>query len=304
MKPSSTWFALILIASALLVSATKSASGEQSGKQNTSKVEGYSGEGRSTDPIATRINQPTAYSTSTEGGRVTYNYNGDFKYVAPPPSPESDLKQAGDIASVLSTIAVAFFTGLLWNVSKQQKTLMEDAEEISRRSVETAEKSLDIYRPFLLVTDIVVEPKQSDYKSEADIQLRHHFYVHVAIKNFGVSPADITDYTVAVEPLDPPKRPNFIDPSVWYEDVSQLNDSIISPGERIPDRINTGNSLTDLEYESLLSDKKRLAIYGRIRYRGASQKIFETFFYWWCFLTDPANPQLLRCNTKKWNDHT
>ena len=106
----------------------------------------------------------------------------------------------------------------------------------------------------------------------------------------------------AAKKLDPPKPPDNIDPVVRYEHTAQLNDSIISPGETVPDRIKAANSFDGLEYTSLLDHTMRIAVHGRIHYRGASEKIFETRFYWWCFLSDP--PRLSRCNTKKWNDHT
>jgi hypothetical protein len=305
MKHSSTWFVLILIASALLISAARNARGEPNSNAHTNKSDtdsrDYVANGK---PIAIPTDQPLRGKAAPRSNGDTYNYNNTFKYIAPANPGEGFWKSLGDVATVASAIAVAVFTLMLWSVSEQQKKLMENAEAISRRSVEAAENSLDIYRPFLLVTNVAVEIRHSDFVSDADIQIRHHFLVNVALKNFGVSPADIIDYTAAAEPLDPPKRPDFIDPPVWYGAAEYLYEPIIGPGEAVPDRIHTGNGFTDREYQTLAIHEKRIAIYGRIHYRGASQKVFETRFYWWCTLLDPNPPQVQRCFTKKWNDHT
>src|SRR5580658_8526032 len=123
MKHSSTWFALILIASALLLSAVRSASGDPSVKKNTSKVEDTRDENKTSgSPVATPINHSAAEQSVTHSGGETYNYN--FNYTPPPTPPESYWSIAGEIASVASAVLVAIFTALLWHVSRQQKGLM------------------------------------------------------------------------------------------------------------------------------------------------------------------------------------
>ncbi len=195
--------------------------------------------------------------------------------------------------TAVATAILAVFTGLLVCVTRDLH--------------KATEATLHVGRPFLLVTDVAVRVSHSDPDIGPSVAVKfiHHFYFDIAIKNFGVSPADILDVTSTAEPLDPPKPPDYRDPAVAYENVGQLNDSIVSPGEAIPDRIKASYSCTEEEYTSLCAEtNQRIAVYGRIRYRGASDKTFETFFYWWCFLTDRERPDLHRCNTKRWNDHT
>src|SRR5258708_7148173 len=151
MKHSSTWFALILIASASLLSAARNVSGEPRSSAHTNKIEANSREYvASGEPVATPIDQPLRGTTDARSGGETNNDKDTFKHVVPADSPEGFWEKLGDVATVLSAIAVAVFTFMLWCVSDRQKELMENAEAISRRSVEVAENSLDIYRPFLL----------------------------------------------------------------------------------------------------------------------------------------------------------
>jgi hypothetical protein len=178
--------------------------------------------------------------------------------------------------------------------------------EASRQSAKAAEAALHIERPFLLVTKITGEVSHADMpvKDPAIRRFRHNLYFTVALKNYGVSPADIVEYAADVCLLDTPKPPYFRETPPAYGQPSQLNDSIIGPHESVPDRIKVSDSLDDTEYQSTLDDKQRIAVYGRIRYRGASDKTYDTFFYWWCFVIDPNQVDMFRCNTKQWNDHT
>lgn len=127
MKPSKTWFALILIASVSLLSAARSVSGEPSSQQHAKKVEEPSREYvASGDPVTPPVNQSAAEKGNGRSGGETYNYNGNFNYTPPPIPPDSDWTVAGEIASVASAVLVAVFTALLWHVSRQQKGVDED----------------------------------------------------------------------------------------------------------------------------------------------------------------------------------
>src|SRR5713101_5092223 len=122
MKLSNTWFALTLIASVSLLSAARNASGEPHSRIHTSKIEAGSRKDiAGSEPVAPPIDQSAAEKSNARSGGETYNYNGTFKYVAPANPPESGLRQLGDVATVLSTIAVAVFTFMLWYVSNRQK---------------------------------------------------------------------------------------------------------------------------------------------------------------------------------------
>ncbi len=224
-------------------------------------------------------------------------------------APKNEQQDGHDTATViiavftvvmgLATVAIAVFNWQLVGVTNEMKKATADAAK-------AAEAALHIDRPFLLVTSITGEISHADMaeNNPAIRRFRHNLYFAVALKNYGVSPADIVEYTADVCLLDPPKPPNFRDPPPAYGQPSQLNDSIIGPHEPVPDRIKFSDSFDDAEYQSALDDKQRFAVYGRIRYRGASDKTYDTFFYWWCFVIDPNQVDLYRCNTKQWNNHT
>jgi hypothetical protein len=305
MKHSNIWFALILIASALLLSAEKNVSAQglgpsQSLPQHRNSAAQHAETNAKPQPSAPRVEQPQAVTDPVNGQSSPKEVRTD-RYDDSPCLNRVVVRLGARIANVsalnffnflvlVATGLIALFNGQLVGVTNEMR--------------KAAEAALDVNRPFLLVTNVSVEIRHSDFVSNADIQIRHTFFVNVALKNFGVSPADIIDYTAAAEPLDPPRRPDFKDPPVWYGPLEYLNEPIIGPGEPVPDRIHTGNGFTDREYQMLAMHEKKIAIYGRIHYRGASQKVFETRFYWWCTLLDPNPPQVQRCFTKKWNDHT
>ena len=225
MKHSCICFALILTVSALLLSGARNARGEN----NASKVETNSGESHATsDPVATPINQPTAYGTSTEGSRVTYNHNGDFKYVAPPPSAQSDLKKVGDIANLLSTIAVAVFTGMLWYVSKQQKLLAEKTEETARRSVEITKLEYLANSPYVFADDFVLKNFSTRNRLPEDAAALTFMVANFQIKNVGKGPAIITAARAKLKilPDDPANRRLLPNPS---DDWGDLSDCVSIP---------------------------------------------------------------------------
>jgi hypothetical protein len=277
----------ILIASVLLLSAVKNAHPSPSPQPIAKPSEHRQFTQNQPHEHPTPIGTPNLFHAPDAAGASNaeqdHSYDTSTKVIA-----------ASAAISAIAALLLVWFNCQLVGVTK-------DLQKAS-------EAALDVNRPFLLVTNIASKVSHSDPNYESDLpalEYVHHFYFDVAIKNFGVSPADILDYTSTAEPLDPPKAPNYIDPPVCYPKTSQLNDSIIGPGEPVSDRIKATWSSTEQEYKSLCGEKnQRIAVYGRIRYRGASEKTFETFYYWWCYLTDPAKPDLHRCNTKKWNDHT
>ena len=175
---------------------------------------------------------------------------------------------------------------------------MENAEGISLRSVEATENA---QRPFLLVQKVIARISHAEYESDAALQYRHNIYFDIVLKNFGGSPADIVGYTADADMFDPPRAPTFYDTPPAYGEESKLNDSIVGTNEEVPDRIKASLSLTDREYSLCTADEKRVTVFGRLRYRGSSPKVFETLFYYGWFACDPDMPPI-RCNTKKWND--
>lgn len=157
---------LILIALALPLIAVKSADGEPSGKQNTSKVE-ISGNDDKSDvsPVVTAISQSAAEKRHRNSDRETYNYNGNFNFIPPVRPPESKWAIVGDIASVVSAVLVAFFTGLLFwvnlklvGVTDEMRRITGEATKAASASAKAAELALNAERPyaFLEKQDITI----------------------------------------------------------------------------------------------------------------------------------------------------
>lgn len=312
MKRSSIWCASILIALALLLSAAKNVSAQDLGpSQNLPQQRNNATQNAQTN---TEPNPPSAQAAQTPSAENSPGRERGPKQGRADPDKDADwLWQAWEwlngitaqgfftFVTAAATVLMAIFTGLLWCVSDQQKELAQAAEKIELRSVKASEHALDINRPFLLVTGIKGWISHVDPMEIApEMPFRHHFYFDIAIRNYGVSPADIVDYTADADLFDPPYR----DPYPVYGEVGQFNDSVISPAESILEKVKAAHSLTDNEWGLMQSDEKRMAVFGRIRYRGASPTVFTTFFFWWCLLDAAETLAFARALPKRLNDHT
>jgi hypothetical protein len=274
MKLSNTWFALILIASALLLSAARSANDEPSSQQHAKKIEEPSREYvASGDPVATPINQSAAEKGNGRSGGETYNYNGNFNYTPPPSPPESDWAVAGEIASVASAVLVAVFTALLWHVSRQQKELMKTAEETSRRSVTIASLALNAERPWIAfeVTKLQGTKSIVDRIKKLHPTLREpadsliieilQISVEYRVNNCGRTPARLVAGDIqfvcanrdSLNPQQPPYRP------------TKTPESLLPPGQ------SAINSLTvrlfPPMFEKFVRGRESLIVFGFIQYR-------------------------------------
>jgi hypothetical protein len=266
----------ILVASALLPSAARTARAEPRSEHHASTVETHSRDSyANSDPIATPINQPTAHSTSTEGGRVTYNYNGDFKYVAPTATEESGWKKFSDIANVASAIAVAFFTGMLWCVSRQQKELMQNAEAISRRSVEVTELALTREKIPLV---FVKQPERPTFLS--GVGNNRSLSVTYKFKNYGNGPAFMYSMAVNCAGLEEFSLIKLVAPI----DRTFSSGEVIPAGEDTPLlQAECRVPLTDEEWRTFSREptsKRKFFLYGEIAYTDIWDDKWVTGFAW------------------------
>jgi hypothetical protein len=287
MKHSNTWFALILIASALLLSAARNTCAEPRSENHASKSERRSGDSNATsDPITTPINQPSAYSTSTDGGRITYNYNGDFKYAAPTPAPESGWKKFGDIANVASAIAVAFFTMMLWHVSRQQKVLAEQTEETAQRSVEVTRLAYLASRPYVTADEFVMKNFTTVNRLPDDAPPLTFMVVNFKLKNVGKGPAIIRIARAKLKIVSN-------DPEAWkflpnpIDDWGDLSDCVPVPLEArvIPSdsSVLATTGFTPLpseeEYKAIkMTYDQHIVIYGSLEYFDAAGEKYTAGF--------------------------
>src|SRR5579863_9693252 len=134
MKRSNTWFALILIVSASLLSAASGGSGATPSDQpQANEVEQATSNPHGDATQAATVSEPRGRnSASAQSGSYTYNY-----YY---PAPDSWLAFFGQIAAIVSAILLTFFTGGLWITSIWQWRI--------------AHTALNTERPFLFVTSI------------------------------------------------------------------------------------------------------------------------------------------------------
>lgn len=197
--------------------------------------------------------------------------------------------------TILFTGGLVVVGGLQVKWLKKQTQISTLSLKIARQSIEVSRLALQINRPFLLVTELANLTEQRDpspfkFIVEAD----------VALRNFGTGPADILDYIVEAEIYNiPPPDP---DPDYDTIKANTLNDSLVAANETVADRIHAIIALDGPEYESVMREQKRIAIHGRIRYRGTGPgQVYWTRFFWWHF---PDAPKLARALTKRLNDHT
>ena len=147
-------------------------------------------------------------------------------------------------------------------------------------------------RPFLLITYV---------RSLGEFvgQSGRGWNFGVTLNNYGIGPADIADYIIDWGMFDKPPP----DPIINYgkTDGNRLNDSLVGPSKMAEDHLRVTISLTDENIRIIGDDTKRIAIHGRVRYRGAHEKIYESRFFWWFFIEDRS---FVRALSPELNSHT
>jgi hypothetical protein len=240
--------------------------------------------------------QPSTKSTATEREAVTYNYYGDFNYRS---TNSAGLPWAtiGDIATVLSTFLLAVFTGGLWWTSIRQW--------------KAARASLELNRPFVLVTEVCREVLNETFNFNVPVEANppagmpdptYTMTIRAVLRNFGVGPADILKYFAEAAIFDAPTTPAKQPRPVYRDaDCNRLNDSLIAPNECADDRIVGTVSFTNADRGALAEDSMRIGMHGCIRYRGATETVYETRFFWWYLLPED---RFVRADPPELNAHT
>lgn len=144
MKPLKRWSMLILIASALLLSAARSESpypkpGKHQNHGQTEAENKYAAGG----PIPSPVEQPHWDVRSDTSGKQTYQYYGTFNYVPPQPADTFWTRNAAAITGI-TAILVAFSSALLVYIGKQ-------AANAAESSAAAARLALNAERPYVFV---------------------------------------------------------------------------------------------------------------------------------------------------------
>jgi hypothetical protein len=192
MKLSKSLSALILIASALLLSAANAAN--PSNRPHTNQIEQTPGDHHTAAaPTLTLSDQRGSGPTSSQSTANTYNY-----YY---PAPETWLSFFGHIAAIVSAVLLTVFTGGLWFTSIRQW-------QIANQSLRVAQRAYVNVQDVEIVDTIGVGFEPS---------------VRVSYKNTGRTPATKLFITaslfVSTDILDGvPKKPInlFIGDPIWY----------------------------------------------------------------------------------------
>jgi len=136
MKHSSTWFALILIASALLLSVANPSRSQIPSPVIKTESSSNNSSGQ---PIATSNKDAQAEKTSRQGNGTTNNY-----YCNPPP--KSGLSGLATVVNVILTFFLVLFTGGLVYVGYKQAEWMGKQSEWMRKTNEIYDAQRELLR--------------------------------------------------------------------------------------------------------------------------------------------------------------
>ncbi len=190
---------------------------------------------------------------------------------------------AATIVMAFATAAIAWFNYQLVGVAK-------DMQAATRAAADAAEAALHSARPFLLVTTVKCTSHTHDLVADS---IRYGF--NIGLRNFGVGPADIISYIAGGAIYDfAPDASKEPRPRYFPENGQRLAESLIGPGEYAENRIEAAAHLDKSMLDLIRLGSKCIGIDGLIRYRGASEQVYETQFFWWCFLDEQNNAGLIR----------
>jgi len=320
MKRSSTWFALILIASALLLRAAPSVNAQnlgpsQSLTQQGNKTAQQAQSNTKTSTSSPRIEQTPSPVNSENGqsGSDKVRSDGDkdtprltefWKWIGGWLTNVSG-QAFFNLVMTVATVFVAIFTGQLVYATRKMQTASEAA--------------LHVNRPFLLVTDVKCLRFTRDGSTN---EMLYIYEFDVCLRNFGIGPADIVDYIAVAAARNIPTEATFADhpsgsgtviflepgaePFVYYAATGRrLSESLVAPNEWAEGRIKEKATLTRADCDAVRNGKARIGIDGIIRYRGAPKQVYWTRFFWWCFLDAAYNPvNIQRALRSDLNDHS
>jgi hypothetical protein len=213
---------------------------------------------------------------------------------------ESIIITVFTIISGLATAAMAWFNYQLVGVTAEMKKATGEAAEAARQNARAADASLHVYRPFLIVRSVSVDP------STTDSMIPEKFKIE--IRNDGIGPADILRVHMEGQIFpwngrDEP-RPEYEPESGWtpIESIVAAGEGQTLPGQDIPRWFD----VTADEFREMRGGTKRLGLHGVIFYRGGPEKEYWTRFFWW-YLVDSvgsSQPNIVRANRLDVNAHT
>jgi hypothetical protein len=285
-------FALILISSALLLSA------EESQKQSP--------------------NQPA----KSEAEQATKNYETTQK-IEPPPRQSSTLptlpqvsKPAPDEegnkgenekaqnwwvkltwdwmrlnADTIFNGLLVLYSFLLWWVTRRQVTLTEQAEETSRKSLEIAELALKADRPYLLIQKALLDRiMQVGTGVDGAIDEYKHFSprAYFTFRNYGKGPALLEEAVIRLYPLpELQDAGDFTDCKKAQIDYESGREAIgVGEPWEISNEI-IDSLISEPDYKEIVAGTKKITVWGQLKYRDVFNNPYETAF---CWILEP--PQL------------
>src|ERR1700684_1001802 len=200
MKRSNTWYALILIASALFLSAALSVSADSPSPRPTPKPNESAAltEYQSAQQI-TPVGTPNVSQSPPDAGA--------------PDKKEGDGGNAATIIVAVFTVITGFATIAIAKFNKQLVSVTDEMRKISSAA-------LHLNRPFILITEVAyVRPTDE--------------FVSCIFQNSGSGPADIVEIAATAGQFLPPAAipPSMFVPNVTYPEQSQAPyDPIVSAG--------------------------------------------------------------------------
>jgi hypothetical protein len=260
MKLSSTWFALILIVSALLLSAGLSVSVALPSPNPTKKSDAAAAHHHEKpQPIATLSNQPSPEPTAQSVSNYSYSYN----YYRP--SAESPPVWF----QVLTTIALLAFTAGLWWTSVRQWLAIG-------RQADIAEKALASERPWISLYPNVLE-------TEGAIGPRTTFSLKVRGRGPALVDEVRADLILREYGIGPPDSPSRDE----YAKASKLKvlDRVIDSGEHSEYRvwIKREPSQRAFDPELIRHGHQELILFGIIRYTGGVAGVRHEHGFQWLY---------------------
>ena len=181
------------------------------------------------------------------------------------------------------------------NIARENVELQKALANATTKSADAAEAALHANRPFLLITGMRSEKAETGYL----------YTIYVRIRNFGIGPADIQDYCIDAEFLDPPIPPGAWELIPWWYGPDQgfaLQDPLVISGEE-RDGLQTCVFIPPYERANITERKRWLGIHGRVRYRGALKQKYCTQFYWF-YVPDEKDGWLIRPFPDRLNKYT
>jgi hypothetical protein len=252
MKHSNIWFALILIASALLLNGVSDGSGATPSNQpHPNQIEQTAnGQQPATTPVATVVNQPSTAPTSSQPTNYTYNY-----YY---PAPESWLTFFGQIAGIVTAILLTAFTGGLWWTSIQQWRAISGQ----------IRAQMDAERPWVMLQ----KRELKDWTLNGDFAPRATFHMFKYGK--GICFMERTKFRLAIYPGSPygpqlPAQPDYSDLACSFQKLIGIP---IRPDKFHPTFALFQGQLDQATFDRVRRFQSTLVFYGLIEYRDAFKR--------------------------------